>query len=316
VRRDGPNIIVLARWEWWQTAEPMAMLKAGCAAFPLADPPEPQNRGDQSRMFQHSFPSRSASLIAGLACVVIGLFGIRSSQAQSPEAPNLNDKGFVEHATGEFIKVKLTKDTWIVAVQPSTKVTVIGTAEPDYLHSGLFVKFSGELDKKGTVLQKEVEQLEIFSPPAGKKGGMGVFEAGATDDAKPVAKPVDGTSYEFRTKVVAYKPGEMTVTVGGKKVVAKTSPTLIINVNSDDLSLAQEGDAVSISGWYAPQQKPNPQTQQPGTAAGQQISVTMSKPLAATKKHKAAAPVKTVRAPKGAPPTPDAPADAQNPFSK
>ena len=121
---------------------------------------------------------------------------------------------------------------WQIQVVPGhTKVTVTGTAEPSYLASGLSIKFSGELDKKGTALPKEIEQIEIL-PPGAKPG---VFDTANPD--KPVRAPADGTTYEIRTKVLSFKPdsNELTMTIGGKKIVAKTSASLAIAVNSSDI---------------------------------------------------------------------------------
>jgi hypothetical protein len=227
---------------------------------------------------------------------------------------SLKDKGYVVGATPETLSVKVGADNWVLAVQPNaTKVNITGTAEPDFLHSGLFVKFSGELDNKGTTLQKEIDQLEIINPPA-KKGAAGAFDS-AEEEAKPVAKPVDGTTYVFRTKVSTYKPGELTFSVGGKKVVAKTSASMTVAVNASDLSMVREGDSATFSAWYTPQQKPNTANLQPGYAAAQDIKITMNKPLAATRKLKAPPPAKTPRGSK-APAASEETPETKNPFSR
>ncbi len=251
----------------------------------------------------------------GRAWVFLSMLGmsLSTAQAQNQPQPPLDEKGFVEAASGNTLTAKLERTLpWVITVVPNeTQVTVTGTAEPSYLQSGLSIKFSGELDKKGTVLPKEIEQIEIFTPQG--KGGVGVFDA--TNPDKPVRTPVDGTTYEIRTKVLSFKPesNELTMTVGGKKIVAKTSASLAITVSSSDVSLAQEGDAVAVKGDV--QQKPNPQTQAPGYVTAQSVTVTLTKPLAgAVKKGKRA----VAKAPQGAK-TPAAPAAAPevpNPFSK
>jgi hypothetical protein len=250
-------------------------------------------------------------LLAALAA------GVSSAQAQQPQPPQaLDESGFVEAVSGNTLIAKLGKTLqWQVIVGPETAVSVSGTAEPSYLQSGLSIKFSAPLEKKGAVVSKEIEQIEVFTPTG--KGGIGIFDPNSPD--KPVRTVNDGTTYEVRTKVVSFKPetNELTVTIGGKKVTAKTSPSLAISVNSGDVSLAQEGDGVAVKGTYDPQRRPNPQTQAPGYIEAQSVKVTLSKPLAVAKKGKKMM-AKAPRGAKGvgAPGAPAAAPEAPNPFSK
>ena len=218
------------------------------------------------------------------------------SMAQSPPTGEaLNEKGYLEEVHGDTFTAKLGTDDWVINLSPDATVTVTGTAEPEYLHGGVFVKFSGDLDKKGTTVQKEVEQIEVFTPTG--KGGVGVFD-GSGAEAKAVTKPAEGTVYELRGRVTTFKPGELTLMVGTKKMTAKTSLTLVVNVNSTDLSLAQSGDAVRVTGWYSPQQKPNATNMTPGYAEAGTVMVTLAKPLAAASVKKAKPSSKAARLPK------------------
>ena len=95
-------------------------------------------------------------------------------------------------------------------------------------------------------------------------------------------------------RVAGYKPGELAVSIGGKKVIGKTAPALAVSVNTADLSMATEGDAVNVQGWYDDQHKPNAGNMQPGYAVAQSLSVKLSRPLRTTKKLKPP-PVKSPR---------------------
>ncbi len=225
-----------------------------------------------------------------------------------PDQKALDDKGSIEGVEGPLLTTKLERGDWVLTVSPQTMVHVTGTAEPDYLHPGVFVKFSGEIDKKG-VLQKELEAVEIFTPVA--KGGVGIFE-NATDDAKVVRAPSEGATYEFRGRVASYKPGELVLTAGSKKIFAKTAGTLNVAVNTSDLGMAQAGDSVVVTGWYTDEQKPDAGQMRPGYAAAATLTITLSKPLAPTKKTRAA-PTRHARTPKGA--APAAPTEPPNPFA-
>ncbi len=221
--------------------------------------------------------------------MLVAAVALTAGVAQAQNDPNretLSEKGTFQGSSGNSMKVLLNSEPWLIELQPpDTKVSVTGEAEPDFLRPGLHIKFSGELDKKGTALAKEIESVEIFTPAG--KGGIGAFES-ADAEAKPIAKPADGTTYEFRTKVGGYKPGELTVVIGGKKIVAKTSENFSVTVNTGDLSLVSEGDAVTITGWYNKQEKPNAQNMQPGYGHAQSVSVKLGKRLAPTKKAKVA----------------------------
>lgn len=257
--------------------------------------------------------------LAALTLPLLSLFAAGSPAAaqNQPQGPqSLDETGFVEAASGNALTAKLGKNpaSWVISVAPGAKVLVTGTAEPSYLHSGLSIKFTTEFDKKGTALPKEIEQIDIFT--AAGKGSVGVFDStNAQSPDKPVRVPEDGKSYEIRTKVGSFKPetNELTVTVNGKKVVAKTSPSVAIKVESEDIGLAQEGDSVAVKGMYNPQQRPNPQAGQPGYVTAESVTVTLSKPLAGSKKR---GKTPLAKAPRGKAAAPDAAPEVPNPFSK
>lgn len=233
--------------------------------------------------------------------------------AQQPQAPQpLDESGFVDAPSGAGLTAKLGKNPapWVINVGPQTKVLVTGSAEPSYLHSGLSIKFTTELDKKGTAIPREIEQIEVFT--ASGKGSIGVYDSVNPD--KPIRVPDDGKLYEVRTKVGSFKPesNELAVTINGKKVVAKTSANLAIKVESDDIGLAQEGDSIAVKGMQ--QQRPNPQQGQPGLVAAESVTVTLAKPLAGATKKKARTPM--AKGLRGKAAAPEAPSDVPNPFAK
>lgn len=255
-----------------------------------------------------AMPSLAAVALCVPSFLVIG----NPARAQQPQAPQpLDESGFVDAPSGAGLTAKLGKNPaqWVISVGPQTKVLVTGSAEPSYLHSGLSIKFTTELDKKGTAIPREIEQIEVFT--ASGKGSIGVYDSVNPD--KPIRVPDDGKLYEVRTKVGSFKPesNELAVTINGKKVVAKTSANLAIKVESEDVGLAQEGDGIAVKGTQ--QQRPNPQQGQPGIVAADSVNVTLAKPLAGSTKKKAkTAMAKGPRSKAGAP---EAPPEVPNPFS-
>jgi hypothetical protein len=57
-----------------------------------------------------------------------------------------------------------------------------------------------------------------------------------------------------------------------------------VSVNTSDFDYVQLGDEVAVTGWYNEEQKPSFENSTPGYAVGQNISVTLGKPLTSTKK--------------------------------
>lgn len=197
-----------------------------------------------------------------------------------------SESGIVKDVGSSMVSLKSANDhIWLVRVDPKTKLQVDGTAEAGYLHSGLNVKFSGEIDKKG-VLQSEIKQIEIFTPQ--DKRSIGLFAEGA-QDAKPVRNAPPGR-YEIKARVNTYKDGQLTVSAGGKKITGKVAPDAEIKVNAGSLTFVQEGDSVRASGWRVG----------PTQAMATELTVTLAKPLAGVVKK--SRPAKSPRTPRGAPP--------------
>jgi hypothetical protein len=206
-----------------------------------------------------------------------GDWGKRGPNQAEPKS--WEGEGTVEAVQGGAVKLTSSRqELWIAKTVPGqSKVLVEGTAEPDFLRPGLSVKLSGTIDKKGT-LDGEIAALEIFSPHG--KGDIGLFLSG---EDKPARNPGPGT-YDIRGKVASFKEGLLTVTAGGKRITGKLADAAEIKVNLDQLSFAQQGDAIRVKLWFAEGAGPNPQQQRPGDAVAEEITITLAKPLTGTKK--------------------------------
>ena len=196
---------------------------------------------------------------------------------------------------------------WVIQVVPrQSQLKITGVADPSFLHPGLHVKFSGEIDDKG-LLQSELKELEIFTPA--NKNSTGVFATGSDEDAKPVPRPGAGT-YDFRGRVVTYRDGQI-VLIAGKKITGKVAGDAEISVNVQDLWFAQPEDELTVKGWNTPEMEPNSQKKTPGTAVGKEIEIKLSKRLTSAPKK---GPVRAAKLPKGKQPAETPPADVEDPF--
>ncbi|HEX4145594.1 MAG TPA: hypothetical protein VHY91_18960 [Pirellulales bacterium] len=220
--------------------------------------------------------------------LLIAIFGLPSSlllsRAVAQDAPPqgteaLKASGTIEEMTSEQeLRLKVSdSEIWLVEIKPETKVEVTGTAESAFLRPGLHVRFDGEIDKKGN-LQADIGELEIFTPQG--KNGLGLF-ADNSPTAKPIAKAAPG-KYQIRAKVVSLKDHDITLAAGSKKLFGKVAEELTVKVASEDFTYVRDGDTVTIDGWYLPPNKAA--AGKPGQSVAEGLTITLAKPLVATKK--------------------------------
>jgi hypothetical protein len=159
----------------------------------------------------------------------------------------------------------------------------------------LHIRFDGEMDKKGN-LQADITEVELFTPQG--KNGLGLF-ADKSPTAKPIAKAPPG-KYDIRAKIVSLKDHEITLAAGSKKLFGKVAEDVAVNINSDDLGYVRDGDTVKLTGWYMTADKAA--ADKPGQAFADGLTITMAKPLVASKKpaRAAARPAKTPKSARGA----------------
>ena len=235
----------------------------------------------------------SFALIAALAAS--GTLSSAYGQGWLPADATMFDKvGTVAGAPRLNVIPMITKNKakWLIQVMwGQSQVKVTGTAAATYLHAGLFVKFTGEIDAAGA-LKNELKELEIFTPAS--KNSIGVFPSGADANTKPIGKVVAGT-YEFRGKVIGYQNGELQV-AAGKKITVKVASDAKIAVNVQDFSLAGEDDALAVKGWFY--KGSSPAKGKPGQALGKMIEITLSKPLTTAPQKGPVKPLATKLAPK------------------
>ena len=214
---------------------------------------------------------------------------VGSTGAQQPQPPKtLDESGTVKDVSDGKIQFETAKnEMWLIQLSGETKLRVEGTAELSYLRGGLAVRFTGEFDKKGA-LSEDIKEIEIFTPQG--KNGLGLFSDANSD--KPVRNAPAG-SYEIRGKVTAFKDNEITVSAGTKKISGKVADDVAIKVSVEDTKDIRIGDAAKVKATYIDPQKPY--QGRPGSALGNEVEVTLSKPLTGIKKK---TPPKAVKPPK------------------
>ena len=180
-----------------------------------------------------------------------------------------------------------TKETWHVKLKApkrqrdkqtkryvfkgGTDVQVTGTAEPNFLRSGMYVRFSAGFDAKGKS-SDVIDLLTIFSPNESRK--VGIFREGFVEGEKEADAT---TQYLVAGQLASFKKGKMIVVVGGRRVQIAVAEDIKIKINVSDASLARKGDKIEVRGYYF----------QKGAVFGEIVAIELSKPLVgATKKSK------------------------------
>ncbi|GAA5507111.1 hypothetical protein [Novipirellula caenicola] len=144
-------------------------------------------------------------------------------------------------------------------VQPPDELpnlAFVAEAKPAFLGRGMLIRFSGVFDGAGNPLSK-IEKVEIFQPvpPQQLKGHQrDKFTPGVYGD--PHANPqqrVEPQKYEVVGIPMGITPNGILMTQAGKiSVRCQLAEEAQFELRLNNLSLAQPGDPVSVSGFYQP----------------------------------------------------------------
>lgn len=131
----------------------------------------------------------------------------------------------------------------------------IATAKPAFLQRGMMVRFNGTFNQAGFPMAP-VPRLEIFQPITGKvpNHSREKFLPGVHPDRKDRGKPPQHTAnYTVVGQLMGWDAnGGFMVRAGQRAVRAQLTPTPKFEIRFNNLNLAQEGDPVSVAGFYQP----------------------------------------------------------------
>ncbi len=150
----------------------------------------------------------------------------------------------------------VTKDDGTeVMVQPPddmSKFQFVATAKPAFLARGALVRFAGTFNQAG-VPQSPVTRVEVFQPMAGKVPGhlRERFVPGVYADRQSQNQPIADCKV-VGALIALDASGIMAVQAGNRPVRVQLAPDAEFELRVNNLSLAQEGDAVSVAGFYQP----------------------------------------------------------------
>jgi hypothetical protein len=190
---------------------------------------------------------RSAFALLAVALVCLPAGSALAQKGAAPKGTPVSLKGKVKQVVPQGLLVESGGKDYGVGFSNTSKVSMTGTAGPDYLSPGMFVQMEVELDSQGKPT-KEVSKLSIVEQSALNQPG--IFSA-----AGPDAKPGDVGLFLVRGAVRGNKAGELTVAAGSKPMIVKLSNTVSIPVTTSDWRMAQPGDEVTgdAQSFNAPQ---------------------------------------------------------------
>jgi hypothetical protein len=223
--------------------------------------------------------SMGLSMVAAMATGSLAQDEAREFQAP-PNTISLEETGSVEIYRPGFLQIRDSKkEAWILKILPETRLTVAGEAQLDYLRPGLSIQVEGELDKD-FLLTKPIETIELVNSTG--RPALGLFRPDVKGpDARPERNPGPGT-YRIRGKLTSLKDDVLVMSIGSKRIAGELAKDAKVTFTSDDAAMAEAEDAVKAKFWYADSWKPIAAMNIPGKAYAEEITITLSKPLAPT----------------------------------
>jgi hypothetical protein len=181
----------------------------------------------------------------------------RRNAANGPKAAPLHGSGTLVAARPGLLQVT-AKDgaPWLLQVKAEPqKIHVSGTAHPNLLAPGMFVRFSAELNKKGEAVAP-VDSLTVFTPRP--EMGVGIALESSLDRGAfqfgEVETPADTTEtpkYLVAGRIVKRKNNDLAVSDGRNTVKMSLAEKVEIKVDlTGDYRMIRPGDKVEYRGKY------------------------------------------------------------------
>jgi hypothetical protein len=217
-------------------------------------------------------PLAAALLLAALVAEPAAAQGFPQPQ-QAPQVMGVQGTATIEAIAQGVIKISADGGAWLIKPDPRCKFQVLGTAEPDFLRPGQFVRFSAEFDKRGRTLT-EVSEIEVFVPREGYPLGLfpdsidGFAPDGSSAGKGPMRLKVAGKLLTLKAD------GEFTVSTGGRTIRAELVAQPTVKVDLVDYTLAAPGDELEFEGYF----------QREGAAYATEMTVKLKKTLEGPKK--------------------------------
>lgn len=169
-----------------------------------------------------------------------------------------NIKGTLKGIQRGVLMVTRDDGTEVMVQMPqmASSLMFIADAKPAFLQRGMLVRFKGSFNANG-VSAAPIDKIEVFQPinlqniPGHSREP---FVPGVHPEEKHGGKkPVGMAKYQIVGNLMGVNPnGTMVVQAGKIPVTVMVSQTATLQIRYNNLTLAQEGDAVTVAGFYNP----------------------------------------------------------------
>ncbi len=230
--------------------------------------------------------ARPVVCVVALALASIVSLDQLSAQAPEKQLPRIQLSGKIEAMKAGFVQMNadslkvtypkmaakddpktsdddLMKLKHAIAVDQRSRVEATAVATIDFIKPGQGVRLSGKVDGNG-VVANELNAVEVFAPPQGFKPTIDITVAfsGFVGDKKENVSP-----FKAEGIVATNNRGKMVVIVkDNQRLQVSVSPEAKVTLMSKDLSLAQVGDKISVTGRLVA----------PGQVQAESVSVSLS----------------------------------------
>jgi len=183
-------------------------------------------------------------------------FGAGTTTAAANEVTQF--KGTLKGLQSGVLSITREDGTEVMVQQPDdiASFTFVATAKPAFLQRGNLVRFSGVFGPTG-MAAAPIEKVEVFQPVqanrlqghAREKFIPGIYPA----DRHAPKKPVAMAKYNVVGNLMGVNAGGIMMVQAGKQPVqVPLAKDATFELRYNNLNLAKEGDAVSVSGFYQP----------------------------------------------------------------
>lgn len=226
-------------------------------------------------------PTR-ASFVVAAALLVAAVTSDLCAQNQKQQRETLQAKGTIKAmAAGGLIQM-VTEDgeEWVIKIDARPdSLWYYAEAEPNWLKSGMLVRFSGRFNKQGQA-EGAVRSLAVVTLSQDVRPGVKIdasLNAGANLFSKekpqdPTApKPPQSVAADVVGKLTGIKDGDFSVAAPGATLRGTLDEKAIVSVEMKTLQMAKIGDSIEVNGWYPPGMK--------GRAIASRVTVRAKEPL-------------------------------------
>lgn len=219
--------------------------------------------------------------ILGVGLVLVGLVTVVDAARGQDEPRYVQLDGTVTALkpgpdnSGVFEIKASDKKTYFVKVEPKkTKIKVAGTALPNFLKPGLFVRFTAFLTRNA--VKEPVSSMQLFIPEEGYQ--TGVFKDNPED------KKSDSL---VAAQIKSIKNGKlMMLSVGNQQIKVTLADECEIEVEVSDFTLARPGDKIEVKGRVV---------EEPDQVAANDVDITLVEPLSAPEDDKKKKPARAAK---------------------